>query len=204
LATTKTKISKTKTSRATTKAKAGGAKSPGPASKTRRGVKGQETVKMKAPKGPRVRKSESPLLVPNAPPPPPIEASKYAREIALLIAEAGLDRKAINVEIIDVAGKVDYADLIILMTGTSDRHVAGLVQNIEDELREKRKLHAIAVEGLPIANWVLVDFGDVVVHVFQESARDLYDIGSLWIDASRVPVPVRAQPASGGHAGFRD
>ncbi len=204
MATTKTTISKKKTTTGTTKAKAK-AGAAGSSKGRRGGVKGPVEVKMKAPKGPRVRKAESPLIDAKAPPLPPIEASKHAREMALIIAEAGLDKKALNIEIIDVAGKVDYADLIILMTGTSDRHVAGLVQNIEDEMRRQRKEHALAVEGLPIANWVLVDFGDVVVHVFQEDARDLYDIGSLWIDASRVPVPVRAQPpSSGGFHSYRD
>ncbi|RYE93543.1 MAG: ribosome silencing factor [Myxococcales bacterium] len=113
---------------------------------------------------------------------PGAAASRSAREIALRAAEAGLERKALNVEILDVAGQVDYADLLVLMTGTSDRHVAAIVTAIEDELR-KSKIRAIAVEGLPTANWVLADFDDVVIHVFQEDARGLYDL-------DRNPRPV--------------
>lgn len=130
----------------------------------------------------------------DAPPLPPVDASKQARETALLAAQAGLEKKALDVEILDVAGKIDYADLLVLMTGTSDRHVASLVQNIEEELK-KHKIRAISVEGMTTANWVLVDFGDVVVHVFQEEAREVYDIGRLWMDASRIPVPTRVQEA---------
>jgi ribosome-associated protein len=103
---------------------------------------------------------------------------------------AGLEKKAQGVEIVDVAGRVDYADYLVLMTGTSDRHVASLVQSIEDELK-KAKARAFSVEGMPEASWVLIDFGDVVVHVFQNETRSLYDIDGLWMDAGRVPVPGR-------------
>ena len=118
--------------------------------------------------------------------------SKAAREHALVVAGAGLEKKAIDVEIIDVAGRVDYADFLVLMTGTSDRHVASLVQAIEEAMK-KHKSRALSIEGLPTANWVLIDFADVVVHVFQTESRSLYDIDGLWMDARRVPIPERAK-----------
>lgn len=121
---------------------------------------------------------------------PNVTGSPEARERALAAASAGLDKKASNVEIIDVAGKVDYADYLVLMSGTSDRHVASLVQNIEQELA-KKKHKALSVEGMPQASWVLIDFADVVVHVFQEEARGLYDLGAQYLDARRVPLPER-------------
>jgi ribosome-associated protein len=116
-------------------------------------------------------------------------ASDAARELATIIAIAALDKKAVNIEILDVAGKVDYADFLVIMTGRSDRQVQALANGIEEALRKKGK-RALAVEGLPHASWVLMDFGDVVVHVFQEDARSLYDIEGLWLDAQRLPVPV--------------
>lgn len=115
-------------------------------------------------------------------------ASDESREIAILVATAGLEKKASGLEVIDVAGRVDYADFLVLMSGRSDRHVTALASAIEEALRKKSK-RALAVEGLPHANWVLMDFGDVVVHVFQDDARSAYDIDSLWMDARRVPVP---------------
>jgi ribosome-associated protein len=114
--------------------------------------------------------------------------TKEARERALTVAAAGLDKKALNVEIIDVVGRADYADYLVLMTGNSDRHVASIVQGIEEDAR-KRGSRALSVEGMPAANWVLIDLADVVVHVFQEEARGLYDIDGLWMDAKRVPPP---------------
>lgn len=114
-------------------------------------------------------------------------ASDEAREIAILVATAALEKKASGLEVIDVAGRVDYADFLVLMSGRSDRHVTALSAAIEEALRKRNK-RAIAVEGLPHANWVLMDFGDVVVHVFQDDARAAYDIDGLWMDARRVPV----------------
>jgi ribosome-associated protein len=92
------------------------------------------------------------------------------------------------VEVLDVAGKVDYADFLVLMTGRSDRQVVAIAQGIEDELRKQGK-RPQAVEGLPHAHWVLMDYIDVVAHVFQDDARGVYDLDGLWMDARRVPVP---------------
>lgn len=120
-------------------------------------------------------------------------ASDESREVAILIATAGIEKKASGLEVIDVAGRVDYADFLVLMSGRSDRHVTALASSIEEALRKRNK-RALAVEGLPHANWVLMDFGDVVVHVFQDDARSAYDIDSLWMDARRVPVPLGEEP----------
>jgi ribosome-associated protein len=116
-------------------------------------------------------------------------ASEDARELAVAIAVAALDKKAVGLEILDVAGKVDYADFLVLMTGRSDRQVLALAQGIEEALRKKGS-RPLSVEGLPHGTWVLMDFGDVVVHVFQDDARSLYDLEGLWMDARRIPVPM--------------
>ncbi len=116
-------------------------------------------------------------------------ASAEARSLALAIAAAGLDRKASGIEIIDVCGKVDYTDLIVLMSGRSDRHVHAIAKGIQEDLKEKHGKAPISVEGLTAASWVLIDFNDVVVHVFQQEARLFYDLEGLWIDASRMSVP---------------
>ncbi|HEY4015903.1 MAG TPA: ribosome silencing factor [Polyangiaceae bacterium] len=115
-------------------------------------------------------------------------ASETARERATAIAVAALDKKAVGVEILDVAGKVDYADFLVIMTGRSDRHTQALAQGIEEALKRKG-VRPLAVEGLHHGSWVLMDFGDVVVHVFLDEARQLYDLDGLWLDAQRLPVP---------------
>lgn len=121
--------------------------------------------------------------------------------MALWAAQAGLDKKASNVEIVDVSGKVDYADYLVLMTGQSDRHVTAIAQSV-DEYLSRQGHDAISVEGLPRANWVLIDLVDVVVHVFLEESRSLYDLDGLWMDARRIPVPeIRGMPTLEGADG---
>jgi len=120
--------------------------------------------------------------------------SRHSQELALEAARAGLDKKAGAIEIIDVTGKVDYADYLVLMTGQSDRHV-GTIARAVDEALSSDGSHAISIEGLPRGHWVLIDFVDVVVHVFNEETRALYDLDGLWMDARRVPL-TKSQPES--------
>jgi len=127
------------------------------------------------------------------PPPAAPEPSTKARELAVALAAEGIEKKALGIEILDVAGKVDYTDFLVLMTGRSDRHVSSLAQGIEEALRTKRNKRPVAVEGMQNARWVLMDFGDVVVHVFQEEVRSLYDLEGLWMDAHRLPLPAGVQ-----------
>jgi ribosome-associated protein len=110
-----------------------------------------------------------------------------SQRLALAAAKAGLEKKATGVEVIDVTGKADYTDFLVLMTGQSDRHVAAVADSVSQELAALGH-HAISVEGLPLAEWVLLDFVDVVVHVFQRDFRSVYDLDGLWMDARRVPV----------------
>jgi ribosome-associated protein len=111
-----------------------------------------------------------------------------ARDLALAIARTALDLKALNVEIIDVRGKVDYSDYVVVMSGRSDRQVSALARNIESRLEKDHGTRCIGIEGMPSATWLLMDYGDVIVHVFHQDTRGYYDLESLWIDAARVAV----------------
>ena len=108
------------------------------------------------------------------------------RELALKVAEAALDKKAARIEIIDVRGKVDYTDYVVVMSGRSDRQVAAIARGIEEDLTHKYGSRCSGVEGLPQGNWVLLDFGDVVAHIFHQDTRGYYDLEALWLDADRV------------------
>jgi ribosome-associated protein len=129
--------------------------------------------------------------------PPKVESTPphASRQIALLAAQAGLEKKATGIEIIDVMGKVDYADFLVLMTGASDRNVAAIAQEVDGALA-KAGFRSMSVEGLPSAQWVLIDFVDVVVHVFQKDVRSLYDLDGLWMDADRVPMQPGSVPSA--------
>jgi len=115
------------------------------------------------------------------------KAEAEARALALAIASIALEHKALNVEIIDVRGKVDYSDYVVVMSGRSDRQVAALARNLQQAL-DQRGTRCLGVEGLPHASWLLMDFGDVIVHVFHEDTRGYYGLETLWIDAARLSV----------------
>lgn len=116
------------------------------------------------------------------------DADERARKLALAIAETALEHKALNVEIIDVRGKVDYSDFVVVMSGRSDRQVAALGRNIEEDVEKKYGSRCLGIEGMPQGTWLLMDYGDVVVHIFHEDTRGYYDLETLWIDAARIPV----------------
>lgn len=116
----------------------------------------------------------------------PPENRDRARILAVAIAEIGLEHKALNVEIIDVRGKVDYSDYVVVMSGRSDRQVNALGRHIEEDLLQKHKARCLGVEGMPSGTWLLMDYSDVVVHIFHEDTRGYYDLETLWIDAARV------------------
>lgn len=116
-----------------------------------------------------------------------LEAPAAALAAARIAADAALDKKAENVVILDVAGLTGYADCFVIATGTSDRQVSAIADSIEEKMK-KAGHRPIGVEGHGLGHWVLLDFGDVVAHVFYEEARALYDVEGLWADARRIPV----------------
>ena len=110
-----------------------------------------------------------------------------AKELALKIAEAALDKQAQSLEIIDVSTKVDYTHYIVICSGRSERHVEALVSAVETSLK-KKGISALGVEGRQAKQWILMDYDDVVLHVFENQRRGYYDLDSLWIDADRVSM----------------
>jgi ribosome-associated protein len=114
-------------------------------------------------------------------------AGKSSLELARLAARAALDKKAENLIILDVRGLSSFTDFFVIMSGRSTRHVQGLAEAVESILREKR-LSPAATEGLRDGLWVLLDFNDVVIHIFYTETRQFYDLEGLWHDAPRVAL----------------
>ena len=112
---------------------------------------------------------------------------KSALELARFCARTGLDTKAEDVIILDVRGLSTFTDYFVIMSGRSSRHVQGLAEVIEGQLSAKR-VSARKTEGLKEGTWVLLDYGDVVVHIFYSEARVFYDLDGLWHDAPRIQV----------------
>lgn len=116
------------------------------------------------------------------------------RETALLCVRYALDRKAYDLLLLDVSELTSLADYFLICTGRSDTQVQAIAQSIEEGLSALgRKPRTI--EGMSGGHWVLMDYGDVVVHVFLESAREFYDLERLWARAPvvQLPEPYRSQ-----------
>ena len=116
------------------------------------------------------------------------------RETALLCVRYALDKKAYDLLLMDVSQHTSLADFFLICTGRSDTQVQAIAQSIEEHLgvlgRKPR-----TVEGMRTGHWVLMDYGDVVVHIFLESVRAFYDLERLWARAPIVtlPEPYRSQ-----------
>ncbi len=117
------------------------------------------------------------------------------KNLALDIASVALDRKAKDLLLLDVRAKVDYTDYLIICSGRSTRQVGAISDHIEETLG-KAGVSPLGVEGRQTRKWILMDYGDVVVHIFQEETRELYALEKLWFDAPRVEVPEPAQSAA--------
>jgi ribosome-associated protein len=121
--------------------------------------------------------------------PAPEERPDPARPRAMEVAQAGLDKKAEDVLVLDVRGLTSYADYFVLMTAESDRQ-AGAIADAVDERLKAQGATKVGVEGYESGRWILVDYGDVVAHVLSRDARELYDLEGLWADAPRFAVTV--------------
>ena len=108
-----------------------------------------------------------------------------AEPLKELVIEALDDLKAVNTVSLDVSDLTDVMDYMVVASGTSSRHVKSLADNVCMEAK-KQGMRPIGIEGQDAGEWVLVDFGDVVVHLMLPATRDFYDLERLWVrtDAS--------------------
>lgn len=108
-------------------------------------------------------------------------------ELLALVLTALDDAKAEDVVPIDVAGKTSLGDHMVIASGRSQRHVGAIADQVQKKLRDAG-YSRIRTEGLPQADWVLVDAGDVIVHLFEPEMRKFYNLDKMW-QAERAPEP---------------
>ena len=108
---------------------------------------------------------------------------------ALECTRSALDRKAYDLVVLDTAKLTSIADYFVLCSGRSDTQVQAIADAVREHLASLG-VRPLAVEGYERGQWILLDFGDVVVHVFYHPVREFYDIESLWIDAPRLKIVV--------------
>ncbi len=110
-------------------------------------------------------------------------------ELASAAARAAAARKAEDVAVYDLHIVSSFCDAFVVCHGTNRRQVSAIAQGVIDELRTLN-VRPIGVEGMDAGRWVLIDFGDIVVHVFDEPMRGFYDLDGLWGDAPRLVIPL--------------
>jgi ribosome-associated protein len=106
-------------------------------------------------------------------------ARAHATEVKDFIAKVLDDGKAENIVAIDLAGRTSIADYMIVASGRSNRHVAALAEQVAEDLK-KSGLGKAKLEGLPQADWVLIDAGEVIAHVFRPEVREFYNLEKMW------------------------
>ena len=111
-----------------------------------------------------------------------------SQDRALKCAALALDKKAFNVRVLDVRKISSLTDFLVLASGSSDRQVKAAAESVHLGLKSEHATVPIGIEGLNEGRWVLIDYGDVMVHVFHEPVRLFYDLDGLWCDAEEVQI----------------
>jgi len=105
----------------------------------------------------------------------------------LLSVNAALGKKARKILVLNVKKMSSLSDYFVICSGNSDRQVQAIASSIEDALKEAGK-RPIGIEGERVGKWILMDYGDVVIHIFYDPVREFYDLERLWTDVPRLEV----------------
>lgn len=111
------------------------------------------------------------------------------RELAEFIAKVLEDKKAIDVQVMEISEKSSLADYFVICSGQSSTQVRALVSEVEEQVREKYQLDSHFSEGFQTKKWVLLDYIDIVVHVFLHQEREFYNLDRLWQKSKENRVP---------------
>jgi len=114
-------------------------------------------------------------------------AEKSTLEVATILYQTAVDKKGEDIVLMDVSKVSGFADYFLIMSGRSTRHVQGLASALDEKMSRKR-ISNLKAEGLDEGHWVLLDFDDIIVHIFYHEERPVYDLEGLWHDAPRIDL----------------
>lgn len=117
-----------------------------------------------------------------------------SRALAMLIAQAADDRKGADIVLLQVADVSYLADYFVVVTGFSNVQVRAIANSIEDKVETELHRLPVRVEGQAEGNWVLMDYGDVIVHIFLPKERDFYNLEAFWGHAEQTPFSLSTSP----------
>jgi ribosome-associated protein len=110
-----------------------------------------------------------------------------SRERAIECALFALEKKALNVKALEIGRLSSIADYLVLASGTSDKQTQAIADSVKQGLKKFGKV--LDMEGLREGNWIVIDYGDVIVHIFKEEMRRYYDLDDLWSAAPSLEIP---------------
>lgn len=110
-----------------------------------------------------------------------------SRTKGLLAAKLASEKKGENIVLLDIRKITSIADYMLILSGTSTKHAQGMAAFIEDSFKN-RKIKLLSVEGFNEGNWILLDYGDIIIHIFDEPAREFYQIENLWKDGKKAKL----------------
>ena len=118
------------------------------------------------------------------------EATGKERSLQLAVAAArvAIENRGSDVMIIDVSGQTVLFDYFVIATGTSRRQLHAISEDIDDALEKRLKDHRMGIEGYRESRWIVLDYGSVVIHLFDEESRGFYDLENLWAGAKLVDI----------------
>ena len=117
-----------------------------------------------------------------------MSATPRARELATIAGRAAADKIAESVVALDVSGQMPLTDIFLIVSADNERQVQAIVDAVEEALREQAEVKPLRREGNGPGRWVLLDFGDIVVHAQHDEERDFYDLERLWRDCPHLDL----------------
>ncbi|HZE57267.1 MAG TPA: ribosome silencing factor [Chthoniobacterales bacterium] len=109
-----------------------------------------------------------------------------AETLAKACASYADDKKAEDIVVLDLQGISSFTDYFVICSGTSEPHLKAIAGEIEERLRDEHGIRAVSVDGFPASQWIVLDYLQVIVHVFRREKREFYSLEDLWGDAPRV------------------
>lgn len=119
---------------------------------------------------------------------PPTSFADLDPEVRLAI-ECASEKKAFDMTALDLRDIASFTEYFIIASGSNQRQVQAIADEISEQLKKQLGSRPVRVEGYSQAEWVLLDFGDFVFHIFEQKTRSFYDLEKLWLDARRVEIP---------------
>jgi len=119
---------------------------------------------------------------------PALPFAELDPEVRLAI-ECAADKKAFDLRVLDLRDIASFTEFFIIASGANQRQVQAISDDIEEQLKKQLQTRPVRIEGYNSAEWLLMDYGDFIVHIFNKEAREFYDLERLWRDARKVEVP---------------